>query len=100
MFAEQERYQNELLGLPASEILDHAYAYTIREDILLSLEYNDMTDKQCLALLKIDKPLEAVFSNWENSESPHMECIRNMIEHTANEQIRQDFLKQRYNESR
>ena len=38
MFAEQERYRKHLLTLPPEEILDCAYAYTTREDILLSLE--------------------------------------------------------------
>lgn len=100
VFEEQGRYCDELLRMTAPEILEHAYAYTIHEDILISLEYNNLTDAQCRALLKDDKPLERIFSEWENSESPHMECIQNMIEHTANEQIRLNSSKQRCNESR
>lgn len=39
MFAEQETYRAWLLSLPPEEILNHAYEYTVREDILMSLEY-------------------------------------------------------------
>lgn len=38
MFAEQEYYRAWLLAQPPEEILHHAYEYTNREDILLSLE--------------------------------------------------------------
>jgi hypothetical protein len=39
MFAEQDTYRKWLLTQPPEEILNHTYEYTIREDILLSLEY-------------------------------------------------------------
>ena len=39
MFAEQERYRDWLLHQPPEEILNHAYEYAIREDILMALEY-------------------------------------------------------------
>ena len=98
IFAEQENYRNEILCLPAEEILHHAYAYTIREDILLSLEYNNLSDKQCEILLKSEHSLEDVFNKWENSESPHMESIQRMIECTANEKLRADFKRSLHEE--
>ena len=84
MFAEQERYRQHLLTLPPEEILDCAYAYTTREDILLSLEYNDLTDKQCQALLKSPCPLDDVFQTWEKCESAHMEELWSVVEDRAN----------------
>ena len=44
MFTEQEQFRDWLLAQPPQEILNHAYEYVMREDILLSLEYNDLTD--------------------------------------------------------
>ena len=84
MFAEQERYRQHLLTLPPEEILDCAYAYTTREDILLSLEYNDLTDKQCQALLKSPCPLSDIFQAWEKCESAHMEELWSVVEDRAN----------------
>ena len=46
MFAEQETYRAWLLSQPSEEILNHTYEYTCREDILLSLEYHNLTDAQ------------------------------------------------------
>ena len=85
MFDEQEHYRQHLLSLPPEEILNSAYAYTTREDILLSLEYNDLTDKQCQALLKSPCPLSDVFRAWEKYESSHMEEVQAIIEAKAND---------------
>ena len=57
MFAEQETYRAWLLSQPSEEILNHAYEYTMREDILMSLEYHDLPDAQAKALLKCLVPL-------------------------------------------
>ena len=66
MFAEQEQFRDWLLSQPPAEILNHAYEYTVREDILMSLEYHDLEDSQARALLKSDKPLKQIFERWEN----------------------------------
>ena len=84
MFSEQERYRQHLLTLPPEEILGSAYEYTIREDILLSLEYHNLSDKQCQALLKSPCPLSDVFRAWEKYESSHMEELWSVVENRAN----------------
>ena len=65
MFAEQETYREWLLSQPSEEVLNHTYEYTVREDILLSMEYNDLPDAQAKALLKSPSPLADVFRDWE-----------------------------------
>lgn len=52
MFAEQAYFKDLLLTQTPEEVLNHAYEYTCREDILLSLEYNDLSPRQAKALLK------------------------------------------------
>ena len=42
MFAEQQRYREWLLSQPPDEILNHCYEFTVREDIVLALEYHDL----------------------------------------------------------
>ena len=93
MSDEFEKYKEELLGLPSEEILEHAYAYTVKQDILFAMEEYDLTDKQASALLKSEHPLEDVFSRWENHETFYMDEIRDMIDCTANEKLRDEFLK-------
>ena len=96
MFAEQEVYRNWLLSLPAEEILHHCYEYTCREDILLSLEYNDLSPRQAKALLKSSTPLADVFKKWDSwDDNRHMENIWNAVEARANEVVRADFIAQK-----
>ena len=84
MFAEQERYKAWLLSQPPEEIINHAYAYSSREDILLSLEYHDLTSAQARALLKSPCPLADVFKDWEKKETGHMNDIWETVESRAN----------------
>ena len=91
--AEQEKYRDWLLSQPSAEILNHTYEYTMREDILMSLECNDLSDKQCKALLKSPCPLGDVYKEWDKRETGHMDDIRDTLESRANQVIRQDFVK-------
>ena len=94
VFAEQEQYRAWLMNLPPGEILDHCYEYVVREDIVLSLEEHDLSDKQCKALLKSPCPLADVFKEFEKQETCLMENIRNAIECRANAVIRADFIRE------
>lgn len=75
MFAEQETYRKWLLEQPPEEILKHTYEYTVREDILLSLEYHDLTDAQTNALMKSPNPLGDVFHEFEQTETSYMDTV-------------------------
>ena len=50
---EQEAFRDELLALPPKEILDKAWEYLVREDILVAMEYNELDDVQAQALLEL-----------------------------------------------
>ena len=91
MFAEQEQFRDWLLSQPAAEILNHAYEYTVREDILMSLEYHDLEDSQARALLKSGKPLKQIFERWENQETSYMDTVWD----TPQEQARAAEAKQK-----
>ncbi|WP_205839657.1 DUF3848 domain-containing protein [Porcincola intestinalis] len=68
MFVGQRKYRNWLLTLPPGEVLNHAYEHVMREDILLVLEYHDLTVGQAKVLLKSPAPLADVFKDWEKRE--------------------------------
>ena len=95
MLTEQESFRDELLSLPPEQILSRAYEYVVREDIVMSLEENDLSGRQARALLTSEHPLQDIFLRWENSESSHMEEIRDVIECEANSVIRIEFMKSR-----
>ena len=90
MAAEQADYRAHLLTLPPEEILELAYAYATREDILIAMEHNDLSTRQVQALLKSNTPLEDVFQHYEKHGAGCMGDIWNMVEARANEVLRQE----------
>ena len=93
MFAEQKDYKDWLLSQPAEEILRNAYEFVMREDILLSLEYNDLSDRYATVLLNMDKPLAAIFSKLEHSDSPHMEHVWECVRQCAYDAVEAEKVK-------
>ena len=49
MAAEQDKYRDWLKGQPAAEVLNHAYEYTVREDIVMCMEELELTEAQAKA---------------------------------------------------
>lgn len=94
MYAEQERYEAWLLSLPPEEILNHVYEYTLREDILLWLEYSDVSAKQALALLALPDPLAAVYREYDRMPTSHMEDIFDAICQRADAEIKRQRERQ------
>lgn len=92
-FAEQEKYRDWLLHQTPEEILHHTYEYTMREDILLSLEYNDLSDKECEAMLQSPAPIAEVFHDLERQETGHMENVWDIIQSRAHARMRENFLR-------
>ena len=84
MFAEQEQFKDWLLTQPPEKILERSYEYSVREDFLLVLEYDDLTNSQAAALLASPTPLDDLFHQYEKMESSHMEevwaCFENRAE--------------------
>ncbi len=90
MKAEQDKYREWLLSQSPSEILDHTYEYTMREDIVMAMEELELTRKQAKALLKSPCPLADVFEEFKDRETEHMDTIRDSIETRANEVIKRE----------
>lgn len=83
MAAEQERFKHGLLGLTPEEALNHAYEYTIREDILMAMEFMELPAPQMAALLESPSPLEDIFKDFRDMETGHMDYVRESIENRA-----------------
>ena len=83
MAAEQERYRHVLLGQTPEEALNHAYEYTIREDILMEMDFFTLPEKLAAALLESPSPLADIFKDFRDMETGHMDHIRECIEDRA-----------------
>jgi len=87
MTAEQEHYEQQLLALSPKEILENAYEYALRCDILFSFESNDLTEEQATALLQTDTPLNDIVQTIENLETSYMEMVWDGVTQRADEMI-------------
>ena len=83
MVAEQAKYRDWLLTLPAADVLDHASEYSFREDILVSLEGQSLTAAQAKALLRSPTPVADVYQDWEMRDPNYMEDIWETMERQA-----------------
>lgn len=90
MAAEQGSYRDWLLSQPPSEILQHTYEYTVREDILMAVETMEIDPKRARALLKSPCPLEEVFKDFRDRETDYMDVVRDTIESRADKIIKRD----------
>ena len=85
MAAEQDKYRDWLKSQPPAEVLNHAYEYTVREDIVMAMEQLELTDAQAQALLDSPTPLADVYRHFEKLETGYMDVIRDSIENRADD---------------
>jgi len=83
MAAEQEQFRQNLLSKTPEEVLNHAYEYAMREDILIEVETLDLPAPQAAALLESPFPLADVYKDFRNMDTGHMDHVRECIEGRA-----------------
>lgn len=99
MKAEQDRYRDWLLYQEPTEILNHTYEYTMREDILMCMEELELEPEKAKALLRSPCPLSDVFDEFNDREDDHMDTVRDSIEVEADKSLQRQEKKQ-HRESR
>lgn len=66
---------------------EYAYQYTIYGDILTALEDMELSDEQCKALLESPNPLYSIYDEWLDTETSHMDGIRDSIISNAEKEM-------------
>lgn len=94
MAAEQGKYRSWLLSQEPSEILNHTYEYTMREDIVIAMENMELSPKRAKALLKSPSPLADVYKEYQDREVEHMDTIRDSIESRADQVIKRESTRE------
>lgn len=77
---EQEKYRSWLRTQAPDAILDHAYEYSIREDIVLALAYHELSPAQIRTLLALPNPLAVVYQEYDKRDCGYMDDIRDCID--------------------
>lgn len=85
---EQDKYRDWLKGQPPEEILHHSYEYTVREDILMSMEELTLSEAETRALLLSPSPMAILYNKFSDLETGYMDTIRDSIEDTARDEAK------------
>lgn len=90
MDAEQTEFIGWLLKLPPEEMLEHSFEYTVRQDILMSMEENILADEQAQALLRSETPLADVYKEFQKLETGYLDVVRDSIAARAKIEMEKD----------
>ena len=85
---EQDKYRDWLKGQPSEEILHHSYEYTVREDILMSMEELTLMEAETRALLLSPSPMAILYDKFSDLETGYMDTIRDSVEATAKDEAK------------
>ena len=85
---EQDKYRDWLKGQPPEKILHHSYEYTVREDILMSMEELTLSEAETRALLLSPSPMAILYDKFSDLETGYMDTIRDSIEDTARDEAK------------
>ncbi len=88
MALEQKLFVAELKSSSPEKIIEKAYEFVMREDILLAVEGDDLLIPKAKALLKLDKPLDAIYHEWLDNDFTHMDMVRDTISDCADYHIK------------
>ena len=85
---EQDKYRDWLKGQPPEKILHHSYEYTVREDILMSMEELTLSEAETRALLLSPSPMAILYDKFSDLETGYMDTIRDSVEATAKDEAK------------
>ena len=84
LLQEQDTFRQGLLALPPEQILDKAWEYLVRENILLTMEYNELDDAQAQALLELPDTMSDLCGRLMEKDTRQQEVIWHEIVTSAN----------------
>ena len=91
---EQSEYMAELQKMTPEQIIERCYETVMREDILLTFEYecNDpkLTDEQIKALLKMKYPVDACYNAWQKSDVTYMDRIQETVDNFSEKESKKE----------
>ena len=94
-FKEQEKFIADLKKLPPEEIIEKAYEYIMREDILMTFEDDYLSPKQVKALLKLEYPLSSCYSRWLDNDYSYMEMLQDTVSELGSKLAKENMEKER-----
>lgn len=97
----QQEYDAFIAGLKLmsnEQVLDSAYEKVIKSDILIECENGRLDQKEAKALYLEKYPLDRIYQDWLKSDFSYMDMIRDTIDDSAKDAIKER--REKHRESR
>ena len=88
MRSEQDKFREELLQKKPEEILNGAYSYWMRDDIIIAVEGRHLSNEALTALAKLDNPLSAAYQEFLDTDHNTLEPLIDSLESLAEKELR------------
>ena len=88
MRMEQDKFREELLQKTPEEILNGAYSYWMREDIIIAVEGRHLSHDALSTLAKLDNPLSAAYQEFLDTDHDTLEPLVDSMESLAEREQR------------
>ena len=88
MRSEQDKFREELLQKKPEEILNGAYSYWMRDDIIIAVEGRHLSNEALSALVKLDNPLSAAYQEFLDTDHDTLEPLIDSLESLAERELR------------
>ena len=75
MSNELDDYKQELLQKEPSEIIDSAYEYAMKTEIVFMIESRDLSENVSQKLLSMDNPLDEIYREWLDMDSSFSDLL-------------------------
>ena len=89
MKTEYEGFIGDMKLKPAGDILEAAYEKVFKEDLLLTVETENLNDEQIAALLTLETPLADLYWNWLDTDVSYMDMLRDSVDEYADAVIKE-----------
>lgn len=86
---EQKVYTDWLLTCAPEEIIKHSWETTVRQDIVLAMEYTTLTVAQCEALMQSPTLVADILHEYDKVDHSYMETLQQIIENRASDKVRE-----------
>lgn len=86
---EHKELVEELEKLPTHEALSRAYEKVIKEDLVCSIGDGNLTQTEARALLRLNHPLDALYSEWLHNDYSYNDVLRDTVKDRATSAVRE-----------
>ncbi len=84
---EYDNFIENLKTLPPEQVIEKSYEKVFKEDILLTIEGENLSPEKAKALLKLEKPLDSLYHAWLETDASYMDRLYDCVEGYADKMI-------------